>query len=306
MDIRSGFLTAAPALSGLSGIFASQVKEGKVDPTLIDPIRDTIGVLGTVARAFAKESAERGKEPRVGLRLKHISEDLDQLADRLTDLQEALEILTESVIDDPDAHRVFVLGLRTAILATIAFAQQDLLITGRRLPALAEYYQAEEPLEEEGNWALEEALAHYDTDFRDVVLHMDGPPRWRPVSTSPDEQDGRAVQCRLLPVMFATDRVKVTGCSSLHVDYQDGRGHGPLAYGVAEVSIPRGTRHRRGRLERPSLWKLQFREDPQRHIAILTCEEKDLDTWQLIASERMAAAGTNAALVFIHGFNVSF
>jgi len=54
------------------------------------------------------------------------------------------------------------------------------------------------------------------------------------------------------------------------------------------------------------LWKLQFREDPEKHITIVTCEEKELATWRAIAHERVKDAETNAALVFIHGFNVSF
>jgi esterase/lipase superfamily enzyme len=54
------------------------------------------------------------------------------------------------------------------------------------------------------------------------------------------------------------------------------------------------------------LWKLQFREDPEKHVTIVTSEEKDLSAWKAIAAERLRDAGTHAALVFVHGFNVSF
>lgn len=115
-----------------------------------------------------------------------------------------------------------------------------------------------------------------------------------------------AIVCTLIPVMFATDRPKVPDSQLLHVDYENRRGNGTLSYGVAEVSIPPSPRHVSGHVERPVLWKLQFREDPKKHITIVKCEETEMPTWKAIAQERMKDAGDKAALVFIHGFNVSF
>jgi esterase/lipase superfamily enzyme len=61
-----------------------------------------------------------------------------------------------------------------------------------------------------------------------------------------------------------------------------------------------------GRLERPSIWKFQFREDPEKHVVIITSEEKDLSAWTAIARERLTISDQKSALIFIHGFNVTF
>lgn len=74
-------------------------------------------------------------------------------------------------------------------------------------------------------------------------------------------------------------------------------------YGECEVSIP--SQHQFGRLERPSFWRLEFRESAQRHVV--------LQRVQPLASEECLgrlrgdlAGGDGSAFVFIHGYNVSF
>ena len=47
-----------------------------------------------------------------------------------------------------------------------------------------------------------------------------------------------------------------------------GADRGELSYGICYVNIPRD--HRMGVLESPSMWKLQFREDPEKHVMLLS------------------------------------
>jgi chaperonin GroEL len=111
--------------------------------------------------------------------------------------------------------------------------------------------------------------------------------------------------CTLIPVFFATDRETAKNSNPHHRQFLDCRGKN-LTYGVAEVSIPIHI-HKKGRVERPfSLFKFQFKEDQARHIVITSCENHLLSDWNQIAVEKLNEIGGKSALVFIHGFNVSF
>ncbi|MFH1463860.1 MAG: alpha/beta fold hydrolase [Pseudomonadota bacterium] len=75
---------------------------------------------------------------------------------------------------------------------------------------------------------------------------------------------------------------------------------GALALGVAEVSIPPD--HRTGKLERPHLWLLRFKANPERDITLTGLEPSSEDTWTRAVRE----TGARSAFVFVHGFNNSF
>jgi esterase/lipase superfamily enzyme len=109
---------------------------------------------------------------------------------------------------------------------------------------------------------------------------------------------------RNVPVFFATDRKLSKDRKLPRAKFENDRGSGKLTYGVAEVSIPPG--HRLGHMERPTLWKLQFVENSNRDIVIRTCDRKELGQWKEIAAERLKDTKSRSALVFVHGYNVSF
>jgi hypothetical protein len=67
-----------------------------------------------------------------------------------------------------------------------------------------------------------------------------------------------------VPVYYGTDREVRDGVDGV-TSYGPGRGQ--LAVGYAEVTIPDD--HRMGEIEKPRLWKLEFREDPEKHITVL-------------------------------------
>jgi len=77
-----------------------------------------------------------------------------------------------------------------------------------------------------------------------------------------------------------------------------------LSYGYCDISIPRD--HRMGQLESPSLWRLEFRDDPATHVVLLTAEVQDAATFYTALGAQIAASAGKNAFLFIHGYNVTF
>lgn len=84
--------------------------------------------------------------------------------------------------------------------------------------------------------------------------------------------------------------------------YGDGRG--TLDFGSCDVSIPK--QHVAGELESPSMLRLEFREDPLKHVVLLKVEPEPADEFYANLRDRVAKSKENSALVFIHGYNVTF
>jgi esterase/lipase superfamily enzyme len=78
----------------------------------------------------------------------------------------------------------------------------------------------------------------------------------------------------------------------------------PLAYGRALVSIPAA--HTSGRLEQPSIWKLQLQPDPKKHFVLksVTPLKTDEARWQM--AKALEGSASKAILVFVHGYNTNF
>jgi len=102
-------------------------------------------------------------------------------------------------------------------------------------------------------------------------------------------------------IYYATDRAR-SGSDEPEAFY--GGERGTLELGTAEVSIP--PRHMPGKIERPSIWTLEFREDPGRHIVLKSVTPGDSDTVFGEMRGQLAESGADSAFVFVHGFNVPF
>ncbi|MGE0761525.1 MAG: alpha/beta hydrolase, partial [Pirellulaceae bacterium] len=76
-----------------------------------------------------------------------------------------------------------------------------------------------------------------------------------------------------------------------------------LAVGTCEVSIP--ATHQYGELEAPSVFKLEFRQDPNRHILVQSVRATSRDAFYAELKSDLAQRGSRV-LVFVHGYNVSF
>jgi esterase/lipase superfamily enzyme len=102
-------------------------------------------------------------------------------------------------------------------------------------------------------------------------------------------------------VFYATDRAH--GASSEPSDYY-GEDRADLTYGQCEVSIPRD--HRMGEIEGPSIWRLEFRENPEKHVVLLKVTPEAHDNFIAELKNRIAASSRKSAFLFIHGYNVTF
>jgi esterase/lipase superfamily enzyme len=77
-----------------------------------------------------------------------------------------------------------------------------------------------------------------------------------------------------------------------------------LSYGECSISIPKS--HKIGKLESPSLLRLEFRPDPEKHITLEAIRTLEEEAFFRNVSESVARAAAKDAFVFIHGYNVSF
>ena len=105
----------------------------------------------------------------------------------------------------------------------------------------------------------------------------------------------------VVKVFYATDR-KNTGEANPMAVY--GGDRGPLAFGMATVSIPRD--HRLGALETPSIWRLEWCNDPERFVVLLGVDEMDEVRFFEDVAARVKQSKGKAAFVFVHGYNVTF
>lgn len=82
------------------------------------------------------------------------------------------------------------------------------------------------------------------------------------------------------------------------------RGEG-ITYGEVTVSVP--FRHRVGEIEAPSLWRLETREDPEKHMVLVARNVHAREAWLGEVKARLKAAGPQgASFIFVHGYNVGF
>jgi esterase/lipase superfamily enzyme len=105
-------------------------------------------------------------------------------------------------------------------------------------------------------------------------------------------------------VYYATDRAPA---ENFHAADQSGKytgKRGAMAYGQAFVSIPRA--HVAGELEAPSILRLEFREDPSKHVVLLETVPQRKDAFLRSIRARVAHSAGKNAFIFVHGYNVAF
>lgn len=102
-------------------------------------------------------------------------------------------------------------------------------------------------------------------------------------------------------VFYATDRVP-TGSDRPNDFYGGGRGE--LGFGELEVTVPRI--HKPGEVEAPSLTKLEWSENPERHFVITRIETMEGEAMFASMRATLAERKSDEAFVFVHGYNVSF
>ena len=118
-----------------------------------------------------------------------------------------------------------------------------------------------------------------------------------------DRQLGIALEPNytVVNVFFATDRKESPTSENSH---RFGGQRGVLKYGTTKVSIPRD--HRLGELEAPSIWRLEFRPDPEKHVVLLSIATEPQDVFFAQLASKVEKSGRKSAFLFVHGYNVSF
>ena len=108
----------------------------------------------------------------------------------------------------------------------------------------------------------------------------------------------------VMRVFYATDR-QATG------DPAPGKYYGgerqpdeSLHYGTLDVSIPR--EHRMGRMERPTILKLEIRQDPNKHLVLLSVLPRTEQEFYAALKDKVQSSANKDAFVFIHGFDNTF
>lgn len=105
----------------------------------------------------------------------------------------------------------------------------------------------------------------------------------------------------VMDVFYATDR-KAKDTTVPKERY--GAERGPLEYGQLKISIPR--EHRMGEIESPSILKLEFKEDPEKHISLLEIAVLDSEAYFTLLSDKVRSSTQKNAFIFVHGYNVTF
>jgi len=123
------------------------------------------------------------------------------------------------------------------------------------------------------------------------------PATYEPAGAEPKPYGNYAV----VKVFYATDRRRT---ASFKPSQTYGGQRDILTYGICEVSIPRD--HRMGEIERPVVWKLEFREDPKKHVVLLSVTEQDKAAFFKSINQRIASSPGSNAFVFVHGYNTTF
>ncbi len=92
--------------------------------------------------------------------------------------------------------------------------------------------------------------------------------------------------------------------SSSRLGRHYGGERGQLELGTCDVTIP--STHEIGEIEKPSIFRLEFREDVTRHVTLRSVEQVEPEGFFPQLQERVGRSPRKDAFVFVHGFNVAF
>jgi esterase/lipase superfamily enzyme len=107
-----------------------------------------------------------------------------------------------------------------------------------------------------------------------------------------------------MKVFYATDRSATGQTDPTNFYGSDRDPNETLSLGTCEVSIPRD--HRPGELEAPSIWKLEFHEDPEKHVVLLGVHPEAQNQFYSDLASTVTASENKEAFVFIHGYKTTF
>ncbi len=105
---------------------------------------------------------------------------------------------------------------------------------------------------------------------------------------------------KVVTTFYATDRNPIGPPSARTYGIE----RSAIEYGTCKVSIPND--HILGALEEPSMFRLEFRQNPDKHVVLLRTLPTPKGKWLKSLANRVAASPGRKALLFVHGFRVTF
>jgi esterase/lipase superfamily enzyme len=106
-------------------------------------------------------------------------------------------------------------------------------------------------------------------------------------------------------VYFATNREPSAAAAAMKdPDLFFGDECGDLSYGVCEISIP--YKRTPGTLPEPSIWSLEFTQDPRKHVVLMEIQRlPDAEFWMALR-KKVDASPTRQLMLFVHGYCATF
>jgi esterase/lipase superfamily enzyme len=104
-----------------------------------------------------------------------------------------------------------------------------------------------------------------------------------------------------IDVFYATDRRSTSAPEPAEAFGPD---RGQLTLGKCVVTIPKS--HIEGAIDAPSLLRWEFSEDPAKHMILAALTPLEASQFYKEASAKISSGENNSALVFVHGYNVTF
>ncbi len=114
-------------------------------------------------------------------------------------------------------------------------------------------------------------------------------------TTSPD------LPYTTVKVFYATDRKEGDGKKPAS---SYGGDRGTITYGTCDVTVPKD--HRVGEIESPSFIRLEFSENPAKHVILANVEKQSATDFYRDVGTKVAASKGKSAFIFVHGYNVTF
>lgn len=143
------------------------------------------------------------------------------------------------------------------------------------------------------------------------AMEMAEPPKGPPTAKPEKKSTGKARRFELdrsqeegfhrVQVYYATNRNR-----NITTDVNDffGTSRGALTYGICEVSIP--LTHKTGELESPKWWKMEFSENPEKHVMLQKVKMLDWSAYVRQLNATLSKSAGRNAFIFVHGYNVKF
>jgi esterase/lipase superfamily enzyme len=114
-------------------------------------------------------------------------------------------------------------------------------------------------------------------------------------------QGGPNTDSVVVPVFYSTNRLWFSG-AELHRSY--GAERADLNFGVARVSVP--LNRKLGDLPSPKWWRFELHQNPAKHVILLELNPTPADAFLVDLQRSLDSVDVREALVFVHGYNVSF